>query len=57
MMRASSQAAVSCANRWLDNIEALRSWCKRKFEGREAEVEAFFKENGCSDGALEYIDG
>lgn len=37
--------------RWLatalaDNIWALQSWCKKRFEGNEASMDAFFKEVG-----------
>jgi hypothetical protein len=54
-MRKATQIAKEGANRWLDNAYALQSWCKRKFEGREAEVDAFFAENGFSD-SLEYLE-
>lgn len=56
IMRDCSKAAAASANRWADNIEALHSWCKRKFEGRGQELDAFFKEQGYSDGAVEYIE-
>lgn len=54
-MRAATQMAKEGANRWLDNAYALQSWCKRKFEGREAQVDAFFAENGFSE-TLEYLE-
>lgn len=45
------QAAREAANRWLDNQFALQSWCKRKFEGRGAELDAFFKDCGFDEEA------
>jgi len=36
--------ARDSANRWADNIETLRSWMKKKFAGRELEINSFFKE-------------
>ncbi len=47
-------AARDAANRWLDNIYALQSWCKRKFEGRERELDDFFAEHGTEK--LEYVE-
>lgn len=44
------EVAREAANRWLDNIEALRDWAKKQFEGREADVDAFF-EQVCAEGA------
>lgn len=39
-----AQFAKQAANRWQDNVVALQSWCKRKFEGREGEVDTFFRD-------------
>ncbi len=27
-----------------DNVWALQSWCRKRFEGNEGQVDAFFKE-------------
>ena len=54
-MRAGTIAATQGANRWLDNIYALQAWCKRQFSGREAELAAFFAEQGFSD-AMDYLE-
>ncbi|KAK9817573.1 hypothetical protein WJX74_010831 [Apatococcus lobatus] len=43
-----------CANRWLDNIEALRGWCKTRFEGMENQLESFFEENGMTS-TMDYL--
>ena len=43
------------ANRWLDNVYALLSWCRKTFEGREGEITAFFEENVFNEN-LEYFD-
>lgn len=48
-MKSGVMAAKDGANRWLDNIWALQSWCKRQFTGREKELEEFFKEQGYDD--------
>eukprot|EP01025_Chloroclados_australasicus_P044507 TRINITY_DN48308_c0_g1_i1.p2 TRINITY_DN48308_c0_g1~~TRINITY_DN48308_c0_g1_i1.p2 ORF type:complete len:207 (+),score=38.34 TRINITY_DN48308_c0_g1_i1:125-745(+) len=56
--KAMQEAAViarDSANRWLDNTHALHDWCKSKFQGRESDVENFFKENGLTD-KLETLD-
>ncbi len=39
--------AREAANRWLDNLEALRDWAKKQFSGREADVDAFFAQVVC----------
>jgi hypothetical protein len=41
--------ARAAANRWLDNVHALKAWCAARFEGREAELDAFFEEQGLTD--------
>jgi hypothetical protein len=46
-----TQAAKDAANRWLDNQFALQAWCKKKFEGRGHEVDAFFKDAGFNEDA------
>ncbi|CAD7696208.1 unnamed protein product [Ostreobium quekettii] len=43
------EVAKEAANRWLDNLHALHNWCRSQLEGREDDVEAFFKENGLSE--------
>ncbi|KAK9865847.1 hypothetical protein WJX84_005307 [Apatococcus fuscideae] len=43
-----------CANRWLGNIEALRGWCKTRFEGMENQLESFFEENGIN-ATMDYL--
>ena len=47
--------AKSSANRWLDNIFALQSWCRRQFPGMEGEVKKLFEQNGIQDD-VDYID-
>eukprot|EP00210_Caulerpa_lentillifera_P002532 g2429.t1 len=37
------------ANRWLENIFALQSWCSKKFIGMESELKKFFNQNGITD--------
>jgi len=46
---AAIQPARDAANRWLDNIENLKDWTKRKFDGKDQEVEDFFSENGLKE--------
>ncbi|XP_075265612.1 uncharacterized protein LOC142358024 [Convolutriloba macropyga] len=41
--------ARDSANRWLDNIDMLRDWTKKKFSGMEDQVDNFFHENGFTD--------
>lgn len=53
-MRQGTQVAHEAANRWLDNIYCLMTWCRKKYPGQEAELASFFKENGYSDD-LDYI--
>lgn len=48
------QAAREAANRWQDNVFSLQSWCKKKFEGREGDVDSFFKDQGFNEDA-EYL--
>jgi hypothetical protein len=55
--QAQKEAAViarDSANRWLDNTYALKDWCQKSFSGREAEVGAFFTENGLTD-TIDYL--
>ena len=51
---AAIQPARDAANRWLDNAESLKDWTKRKFDGKDKEVEDFFAENGLKDD-MEYF--
>ncbi|KAK9826737.1 hypothetical protein WJX81_002821 [Elliptochloris bilobata] len=53
-MREATGIAKASANRWLDNVWALQSWCKKRFEGNESSLDAFFKENGLSED-MDYI--
>lgn len=51
-------AAVICrdsANRWLDNIYSLQQWCKKKFSGRDDDINKFFLESGLTS-KVDYID-
>ena len=51
-------AAIICrdsANRWLDNVYSLKQWCKKKFSGRDADIDKFFEENGLTS-KVDYID-
>lgn len=48
-------AARDSANRWLDNITSLQDWTKKKFEGKEADVDKFFAESGLADD-MDYMD-
>ena len=43
-------ASLRCA----DNLWILKGWCRKSFEGREAEMESFFKEQGYS-GDMDYV--
>ena len=49
-----TRASVEAANRWLDNLHSLKGWARAKFEGRGAELDAFFENEGFSD-ALDYL--
>ena len=42
------KSSTAAANRWLDNMECLLSWCKKQFAGREEDIVKFFNENGLS---------
>lgn len=54
-MRQATLAATQGANRWLDNLYALLSWCKKTFSGRDAELRSFFEENGLTD-SMDYLE-
>lgn len=45
------QYAKQAANRWQDNIFSLQSWCRKKFEGREGDIDHFFKDQGFNEDA------
>jgi hypothetical protein len=45
------QYAKEAANRWQDNICSLNSWCRKKFEGRENDIDSFFKDQGFNEDA------
>ncbi|GBF93477.1 hypothetical protein Rsub_06610 [Raphidocelis subcapitata] len=53
-MRTSTKVAQEAANRSLDNVYALLSWCRKRFEGREADIAAFFADQGFNEN-LEYF--
>lgn len=38
------ELARDAANRWLDNLEALRDWANKQFGGRETELDSFFEQ-------------
>ena len=40
----SCQIACDAANRWLDNLEALRGWLRKRFEGKGPEIDELFRE-------------
>ena len=47
--------ARAAANRWLDNVHALKAWCGSKFgEGRGADLDAFFEAQGLTE-AVDYL--
>jgi hypothetical protein len=47
--------ATAAANRWLDNVYALKAWCAARFgEGRGAELDGFFEEQGLT-AKVDYI--
>eukprot|EP00775_Hariotina_reticulata_P013522 gene13522-13647_t len=47
--------AREAANRWQDNVFALQSWCRKKFEGREGDVDTFFKDQGFNEDAEYFV--
>lgn len=49
------QWAKQAANRWQDNLFALESWCRKRFEGRENDIGSFFKDQGFNEDAA-YFD-
>ncbi|PSC75165.1 meiotic nuclear division 1-like protein [Micractinium conductrix] len=53
-LKKTAQLACDSANRWIDNIEALRGWLKKKFEGMDDQIDALFKETGVKEDA-EYL--
>ncbi|KAK9817091.1 hypothetical protein WJX72_009447 [[Myrmecia] bisecta] len=48
-MKQAVEVAKDASSRWLDNIEALRGWCKNRFQGMEDQLDGFFRENGVAD--------
>ncbi|KAL3163083.1 Meiotic nuclear division protein 1 [Trebouxia sp. C0010 RCD-2024] len=48
-MKEAAGIAKDAANRWLDNIEYLQDWCKKRFEGMGEQLNGFFKENGYTE--------
>mmetsp|Transcript_594 Transcript_594/g.1351 ORF Transcript_594/g.1351 Transcript_594/m.1351 type:complete len:207 (-) Transcript_594:457-1077(-) len=53
-MRKAADLAKDSANRWLDNLHNLHSWCKKQFAGHDGELNNFFQENGYTD-SLDYV--
>lgn len=49
------QYAREAANRWQDNIFSLQSWCRKKFEGRENDIDSFFKDQGFNEDAQYFV--
>ena len=39
-----SVVAHDAVNRWTDNIELLRGWCKKRFEGMEQPLQELFEQ-------------
>ena len=37
-----------------DNLWALKGWCRKSFEGMEADMEVFFQSNGYSED-MDYV--
>lgn len=48
-LKAAATVSRDSANRWLDNLQALKDWAGKKFSGRERELEGFFEEKGMTD--------
>ena len=48
-MKAGLATSKEAANRWVENIWNMESWMKKKFQGREADIKQFFKQNGVTD--------
>ncbi|MEW5297095.1 MAG: hypothetical protein WDW36_000325 [Sanguina aurantia] len=53
-MQRGADLAKTGANRWLDNSWTLQSWCKKRFQGHEVELDGMFKENGLTE-EIDYI--
>lgn len=43
------EVAKEAAKRWLHNLYSLHEWCKTQFQGREDEIDVYFRENGLTD--------
>lgn len=54
-LKEAKDVAKEAANRWLDNLYALHKWCKTQFQGREDEVDHYFKENGLT-AEVDYLE-
>lgn len=44
-----AELAKDSANRWLDNVYALKAWMTDRFEGRGEDVRAFFEQSGLTE--------
>jgi Leucine zipper with capping helix domain len=54
-MKEAAGIAKQAANRWLDNTEALHDWVRKKFPGKEDEVDKHFENAGLTE-KLKYIE-
>lgn len=54
-MKAGIDTSKTAANRWLDNLFALQSWCSKQFQGMESEIKTLFHQNGIDDD-IDYLE-
>lgn len=48
-LKEATVVARDSANRWIDNIDSLRSWVKKRFQGNENQVDDFFLNEGAPE--------
>ncbi|KAI7843270.1 hypothetical protein COHA_003103 [Chlorella ohadii] len=48
-LKAGAKLSCESANRWIDNIEALRCWLKKRFDGMGDQIDSLFKENNIKE--------
>ncbi|PRW60566.1 meiotic nuclear division 1-like protein [Chlorella sorokiniana] len=48
-LKAGAKLCCESANRWIDNIEALRCWLKKRFDGMGQQIDGMFKENNIKE--------
>jgi hypothetical protein len=53
--RQATVVSKEAANRWLDNLWSMKSWCKKQFPNNEEELNKFFQEQGLTD-SMEYVE-